>query len=335
MRLLHCTGPLLAAWVLACSDAGRDSPHVDTGIAGTASGATSESSATSDTSQTSTSTGNGADATTGSIKFDQGDPGDTGVAPGCDPDLIPDTTAFAFVASYELGIDTLQAGLYDSQRQHVVVFSFYGEGKILDLDGTILASIAAPPEALPSLDGGAYDAAADLILLVTQDCDLIEVDPETFAAVSVTPLGAAHAMSICAGIAIDPQSNLYIASFGTNELVVTDRAGAVELRRVDMLAIGLPGFDGIAEIAGSENFLVNSTSDLTAAVIAADGTLVAGPGAIGVSPIMGGGAVGQPDAMLTICDNGHTWVCDAYETTCSDFAPSDGDKIACGCLVAG
>ena len=323
---------------LACSSAAsRDDDgatsftSVDTSSSATTgedstSAMTSMSETTSDSTET--------DTTDGDIKFDQGMPDD--VAGGsCDPDMIPDTIGFSFVKTIELGIDTLQAGFYDSTRDHVVVFSFFGEGRVLDIDGNIIDQIQAPAEALPKLDGGAYDLASDLGLLINQDCDLIEVNPETFATVAVTPLGLAHNMSVCAGLAIDPMSNLYIASHGTDELVVLDRSGQVEQFRVDMLGIGMPGFDGIAEIAGSENFLINSTTNLTAAIIAADGSLVAGPGPVGEMPIMGGGAVGQPDSMLTICTNGHTWVCDAYETSCSDFAPSDGDKMACGCLVVG
>lgn len=310
----------------------------DTGATGLISAGSGSSSGTTTADSTSASASSGAALDSGSsgedVKFDQGLPSDL-AGGSCEPDQIPDTLGFSFVKSIELGIDTLQAGYYDSTRDRVVVFSFFGEGRVLDIDGNILEQIQAPPEALPALDGGAYDLASDLALLVTQDCDLIEVDPVTFAAVAVIPLGLIHGMSVCAGLAIDPMSNLYISSFGTNELVVLDRSGQVQQQRVDMLAIGMPGVDGIAEIAGSDNFLINSTVDLTAAIIGADGSLLVGPGLVGDAPIMGGGAVGQPDSMLTICTNGHTWVCDAYETTCSDFAPSDGDKIACGCLVAG
>lgn len=329
---------LVATTACAGSEAGDEAGFGDNTSRGIEDGGShgtrasdTEDEAASSSSEAPTTSG----ASTGETKFDLGSPSTTGDDPSCNPDLIPDTLAFSFVDSYDLQIDTLQAGVYDSTRDQVVVFSFYGEGRILDTDGTITDTIEAPPEALPSLDGGAYDLASDLILLVNQDCDLVEVDPETFAANTVIPLGQQHGVSVCAGLAIDPMSNLYLTSYGTDELVVLDRSGQNELFRVDMAAIGMTGFDGIAEIAGSENFLVNSTTQQTAAIIAADGTLVAGPGAVGDMPIMGGGEVGQPDSMLTICRNGHTWVCDAYETTCSDFAPSDGDKTACGCLIAG
>ncbi|KIG19435.1 hypothetical protein DB30_02716 [Enhygromyxa salina] len=320
-------------FAIACSSPAPREDSGTNGFTSASSGATTTEDSTSagtTVSETSTETEDSADS---HIKFDHIDSDHP--SGGCDPDQIPDTNGFTFVKTIELGIDTLQAGFYDSTRDRVVVFSYFGEGRVLDIQGNILEQVQAPPEALPKLDGGAYDLASDLALLINQDCDLVEVDPETFATHAVIPLGMAHNMSICAGLAIDPMSNLYIASHGTDELVVLDRSGQVEQFRVDMLGIGMPGFDGIAEIAGSENFLINSTTNLTAAIIAADGSLIAGPGLVGDAPIMGGGAVGQPDSMLTICTNGHTWVCDAYETSCSDFAPDDGDKMACGCLVVG
>jgi hypothetical protein len=227
-------------------------------------------------------------------------------------------------------VSTLQAGYYDNNRQEVTVFSFFGQGKRLDVDGNILGDVQAPPEALPKLDGAAYDTVADVGLLINQDCVLVEVDPETMGALKVTQLG--FGMSICAGLAIDAQRNLYIASYGTKELVVLDRDGAKEILRKSV--VGMPNIDGIAEIAGSDNFLINDTVTLTAAIVDPSGQILVPGGAVGSAPpLTGGGPVPQPDSMLTICLNGHTWVCDAYGTKCSDFAPSDGDKEACGCLI--
>ena len=231
---------------------------------------------------------------------------------------MPDTTEFVFSKAIEIGVSTLQAGYYDNNRQEVTVLSFFGKGKRLDVDGNILGDVAAPPEALPRLDGAAYDTLADVGLLINQDCVLVEVDPETMAAVKVTQLG--FQMSICAGLAIDAARNLYIASYGTKELVVLDRDATEVILRTT--------------IAGSDNFLVNDTVTLTAAIIDPKGGVLVPSGAVGSAPpLTGGGPVPQPDSMLTICLNGHTWVCDAYGTKCSDFAPSDGDKEACGCLI--
>ena len=48
-----------------------------------------------------------------------------------------------------------------------------------------------------------------------------------------------------------------------------------------------------------------------------------------------GGMPMLPDAVLTICGNGHAWVCEAYDATCFDYAPDDGDKNACECILPG
>ncbi len=243
---------------------------------------------------------------------------------------VPDTTEFVFAKAIEIGVSTLQAGYYDNNRQEVTVLSFYGQGKRLDVDGNILGDVAAPAEALPKLDGAAYDTLADVGLLINQACVLVEVDTETMAALKVTQLG--FDMSICAGLAIDAERSLYIASYGTKELVVIDRDATKVILRTAIA--GMPNLDGIAEIAGSDNFLVNDTVTLTAAIVDPKGAVLVPSGKVGTAPpLTGGGPVPQPDSMLTICLNGHTWVCDAYGTKCSDFAPSDGDKEACGCLI--
>ena len=306
----------------------------EAGSGSSSAGGTSGESTTSGGVSTSGSTSMGATessgASSGSTSGDSSTGGTTGGLPPCDPIAVPDTTEFVFSKAIEIGVSTLQAGYYDNNRQEVTVLSFYGKGKRLDVDGNILGDVEAPAEALPRLDGAAYDTLADVGLLINQDCVLVEVDPETMAAVKVTQLG--FQMSICAGLAIDATRNLYIASYGTKELVVLDRDATEVILRTTIA--GMPNLDGIAEIAGSDNFLVNDTVTLTAAIIDPKGGVLVPSGAVGSAPpLTGGGPVPQPDSMLTICLNGHTWVCDAYGTKCSDFAPSDGDKEACGCLI--
>ncbi len=286
----------------------------------TTAGVTSEAggSSSSGAPETTSSTGAGETAeTTGQV------------LPPCDPIAIPDTENFVFVKNIEIGVDTLQAGYYDNNRQEVTVLSFYGDGKVLDIDGNILRDAAAPPEALPQLDGAAYDTAGDVALLINQSCVLVEADPETMTALSVTQLD--YGMSVCAGLAIDQQGDLYIASHGTRELVVLTRDTQTLITRVE-----LPDyvcFDGIAEIAGSDNFIVNDTTLREAMIVGPEGDVIVPSAAIGMAPLTGVGQIGQPDSMLTICDNGHSWVCDAYGTVCSDFSPEGGDKAACGCLI--
>jgi len=266
--------------------------------------------------------------------FDVG-AGDVPDALDCDPDRIPDTMSFSLDQTIDVGVSTLQAAYYDTVRDEVTVLSFYGQGKVFDTAGNELRDVVVPSEALPSLDGGAYDAARDLALLVRQDCTLVEVDPATMTAVRSVPLGAMHSMSICAGVAIAPNGDLYLASYGTNEVVVVASSDFSFVLRENLATVGLPGVDGIAEIAGSDNFLVNSTSTAQAMIIDAAAQVVVPASPFGSPPLEGIAAGGTLDSMVTICGNGHTWLCDEYGLTCSDFAPEDGDKESCGCLVAG
>ncbi len=217
-----------------------------------------------------------------------------------------------------------------------VVFSFQGQGRVFDTDGQLIESVSAPPEALPSLDGAAFDFREDVGLLINQSCRLIEVDPSTFEVLATHELAAAHSVSTCAGLAVSTEGTLVFASYGTNEVGEVSRDPMTEIRRIDTAAIGLPGPDGIAEIAGSYNYLVNTTIEpYSAVIIDGLGNPLVGPSPIGMAPISGGGQVGQPDCMLTVCSNGNMWLCDAYQTTCSIFAPSRGDFQACGCLAPG
>ena len=62
--------------------------------------------------------------------------------------------------------------------------------------------------------------------------------------------------------------------------------------------------------------------------------MVVPPGPVGqMSPPLKGGMIVNSDAILTVCGNGHAWVCDEYGTKCHDFVPEDGDKDACACTI--
>ena len=93
------------------------------------------------------------------------------------------------------------------------------------------------------------------------------------------------------------------ASYGTDEMVTISRDGLQEVGRVNVLdTAGIDGFDGIALIAGSENFLIMSTAPTTRAAI--------------VNPA-GGVVVASSDLGQAL------------------HAPEDGDKNACACLIPG
>jgi hypothetical protein len=257
----------------------------------------------------------------------------------CDPNAVADTLAFSYVSKFDTGLPdkVLQASYYNTVADEVMIMSFSGSARRFKTDGTPLSDVfAVPAEALPQLDGATFDAVLKRGLLINQSCVLTEVEPQSLAVISSQQLG--FGMSVCAGLALGLDGNLYIASYGTNELVVLSRDGAQEVRRINMIdKVGLTGFDGIALIAGSENFLVMSTNPKAdAAIIDPLGNVVVPVAALGQgSPPMIGGMPMLPDAVLTICGNGHAWVCEAYDATCFDYAPDDGDKNACACLIPG
>jgi hypothetical protein len=251
---------------------------------------------------------------------------------------VADTTAFTYVKKFDTGIPdmVLQASFYNGDADEVMIMSFSGKARRFTTDGTPKGEVFdVPAEALPQLDGATYDAKLQRGLLINQSCVLNEVDPITLAVLE-PPQQLGFGMSVCAGLALGLDDNLYIASYGTDELVVLSRDGLSEVRRVDMPGqVGLTGFDGIALIAGSENFLVMSTApDARAAIIDPLGGVVAPATKLGLAeaPLLGGAPM-LPDAVLTLCGNGHAWLCEAYDATCFDYAPDDGDKDACGCLI--
>lgn len=255
----------------------------------------------------------------------------------CDPNQVEDTLAFTYVGQFDTGLPdaVLQASYYNTDADEVMIMSFGGKARRFKVDGTPVGDVFdVPPEALPKLDGATYDPVNDVGLLINQGCVLTEVEPQTLAVVKTQQLG--FGMSVCAGIALGLDDNLYIASYGTDEMVTVSRDGLQEVGRVNVVdAAGIDGFDGIALIAGSENFLIMSTSPTTKAAIVnpAGGVVVAASDLGQAMPPMIGGAPELPDAVLTLCVNGHAWVCEAYKATCFDYAPQDGDKNACACLV--
>jgi hypothetical protein len=286
------------------------------------------------TTTTTTGTSSTSGSTTGSTTTDGTSGGFT-----CDPNQVEDTVAFTYVSQFDTGIPdmVLQASYYNSDADEVMIMSFSGKARRFKVDGTALGDVFdVPAQALPKLDGATYDPLGKVGLLINQDCVLTEVDAQTLAVIKSQPLG--FGMSVCAGLALGLDNNLYIASYGTDEMVSITRDGLSEVGRLNVLQLaGIDGFDGLALIAGSENFLIMSTSPTTkAAIITPAGGVVVPASDLGQAvPPMIGGMPMLPDAVLTLCGNGHAWVCEAYNATCFDYAPADGDKNACACLVPG
>jgi hypothetical protein len=249
---------------------------------------------------------------------------------------VEDTLGFVYTKTIDLvDINTIQASYYNIDAAEIVFFSYFGKGRRFSIDGQALGDVMAPAEALPKLDGASYDQVNKVAMLLTQDCRLVEADPVTLATTKVTQLDVAKfKIGICAGVAVGVDGDMYIISWQTQEMVRMTRDGQTELARVDLLALDLARPDGISLIAGSENFLVLSSQKQQAAILSPKGTLVVAPGAVGKNvPPLKGGNVPNSDAILTVCGNGHAWVCEEYGTKCHDYAPEDGDKDACACTL--
>jgi hypothetical protein len=355
-----CRGTIVALVLVGCGDdGGRGDANTSSGVGASTSAAASSSSggetttpttamATGDASDsevsptstgaaTTDATSTGAASTGGGSSGGESSGGESSGGAVCDPNEVEDTLAFTYVSQFDTGIPdmVLQASYYNSDADEVMIMSFSGKARRFKVDGTPISDVFdVPAQALPKLDGATYDPIGKVGLLINQDCVLTEVEAQTLAVQKSQPLG--FGMSICAGLALGLDGNLYIASYGTDEMVTLSRDGLKEVGRVNVLqAAGLDGFDGIALIAGSENFLIMSTSPKTQAAIVnpAGGVVVATSDLGQAAPPMIGGMPMLPDAVLTLCGNGHAWVCEAYKATCFDYAPEDGDKNACACLI--
>ena len=257
-------------------------------------------------------------------------------ADGCFIADVEDTLGFVYTKTIDLvDINTIQASYYNIDAGEIVFFSYFGKGRRFTIDGQPLGDVTAPAEALPKLDGASYDQVNKVAMLITQDCRLVEADPVTLMTSKVIQLDVANfKIGICAGVAVGVDGDMYVISWQTQEMVRMTRDGLTVLGRVDLLALDLARPDGISLIAGSENFLVLSSQKQQAAILSPKGTIVVAPGAVGKDiPPLKGGNVPNSDAILTVCGNGHAWVCEEYGTRCHDYAPEDGDKDACACTI--
>ncbi len=352
-------GTIVALLLLGCGDDGGRDGTISAGT-GTATGTASATSSSTTTPTTAGPTGDASEsesspttsgstgvatteattsttATSATSSTGNESSGSSSGGAVCDPNEVEDTLAFTYVSQFDTGIPdmVLQASYYNSDADEVMIMSFSGKARRFMVDGTAIGDVFdVPAEALPKLDGATYDPVGKVGLLINQDCVLTEVEAQTLAVVKTQALG--FGMSVCAGLALGLDGNLYIASYGTDEMVTLSRDGLKEVGRVNVVqAAGIDGFDGIALIAGSENFLIMSTAPTTKAAIVnpAGGVVVAASDLGQAAAPMIGGMPMLPDAVLTLCGNGHAWVCEAYKATCFDYAPEDGDKNACACLI--
>lgn len=320
-------------------EATTDAPTSTSGVSAT--GSTGEPTTTTTGMSSTTSSGTG--TSTGG-ESSSGDGTSSGSSSGgsstggnvCEIADVEDTLDFVYQKSIDLGdIDTIQASFYNIEAKEIVFFSYFGNGRRFTIDGTPLGDVMAPPEALPKLDGASYDQVNGVALLITQDCRLVEADPVTLQTLKATQLDTVNfKIGVCAGVAIGVDGDMYVISWQSEEMVKMTRDGQTVLARVDLAALDLSRPDGISLIAGSENFVVLSSAKQQAAILSPKGEIVVPPGKVGQNlPPFEGGDIVNPDASLTVCGNGHAWLCDEYGTKCHDYAPKGGDKDACACTI--
>ena len=306
-----------------------------TGGGGTGTDGEISTSTSTTSSTTSSTTGDASSGGAMSSSEPESGSNDTG-ASSCEIDDVEDTLGFVYVRTIDLvDIGTIQASFYNIEAEEIVFLSFGGAGRRYTIDGVALGDVQAPPEASSALDGASYDSAKEVALLLTQGCLLVEVDPVTLQTISSIQLDTAKlGLQICAGLAVGVDGKLYVNSYATSEMVRLSRDGQDELGRIDLGALDLGWPDGVSLIAGSENFLVLSTKKQQAAILTPEGVLVVPPSSVGKAlPPFKGGQIINSDACLTVCGNGHAWLCDEYGTQCHEYAPEDGDKNACTCTI--
>ncbi len=264
-----------------------------------------------------------------------GETGDTDG--GCDPDAVLDAVSFNYVKTVDVGVEGVTAGYYNVAANELVFLAASGEGVRLQLDGTMIGAVEAPAGVSGGLDGAVYVPGEDVALLLDEDCNLAEVDPVTLAEISVEAIDVVQFdVSQCSGIALGPGGDLYVASLGTDEVVVISRDLTDEVDRFDVANKGISVIDGISRIAGSENFLIASGAMPAAGIFTATGEIVAPAAEIGggTAPLVGGVMPSIPDGLFSACVNGQVWLCAGLQSSdCYKYAPEGGGESLCECLL--
>jgi hypothetical protein len=306
-----------------------DSPVTTSGGSTTSEGMSTSSAGTASTSADESST-------TGTTSSTGGTTGDSGGVV-CVPEDVPDALAFTYSKTVDIGLGDVQASYYNIAAGELVFLSYQGQGKRVALDGTVLGDVTAPPQVTQVLDGATYDQVNQTALLLDQACNFAEVDALTMDVILLGKIDEAKfAIDVCGGVALGLDGHLYVASVLTDEVVVITRDLTTLVRRFKVDDDGIGNVDGISLIAGSENFLVLSTFDLMAAIFDPLGNPIVTGTKIGSGPpLVGADNPKIPDASLTVCANGHVWVCEGLanqKTGCYVYTP-EVESDTCPCVL--
>lgn len=224
-------------------------------------------------------------------------------------------------------VSDMQASFYNPKADEVVVLSYRGEGVRMTRDGAVLGSVTAPTQVAPMLDGAAYDPRRGVALLVSQACVATEVDPVDFSMLS---LGRLDAM-FCGGVALAASGEVHVAETVARRL---DVLSATDWTRLRQVPIAMAGFDGIASISATGEWLMIDWHGL-AAIVGPEGAMVVPPGVIGAAaPLLGGEVMAVPDAAHVVCKTGEVWVCEGLDGShrCNIYAPAGPRQDTCACL---
>jgi hypothetical protein len=315
-----------------------DAPTTDP-TTGSPTTTTAESTGSTDTtgpiSDTNTTTTTDAE-TTGSSDTgaDDTSTGDTeGVNPVCLEKVAQNFVPTGKVLDMsELG-GFVQASWYDPVADRMCFVVSNGDGQCYTPEGAKLGPKIKAPGGV--IDGAVYDAARNVVLLLTQSCLLIEADPTTLKLIGQVQLDAqALDLITCAGLGLTPDNDLYVASYQNGEIVTISRDGQTELARFSSAAAGVPGPDGLNVISGVGDLLLQSSAaQHKAGIVSNTGAVIVAASPAGqAAPPINGGTLNAPDDTLTLCESGHVWVCD-QAPSCTEYMPEDGDRNICPCFA--
>jgi cysteine-rich repeat protein len=208
-----------------------------------------------------------------------------------------------------------QASFYNPVRDELVVIAFEGDSaQIYNSNGDLVRAASLLPTPLGmSVDGAAYDGVAATALVVRHNCEVIELDPVTLGVItrrSLTGSGTVPPPTLCAGIDVGSDGNLYVADYNSARVLVYPRTGTTPLRAFS-IAVALP--DNLARLPGTNRLMVANNSGGLFAIYDEAGTLLDGPSPIGTGIILGthtrSNTAGS-DGLTFVGTTGRLWFCD-------------------------
>ncbi|GAB4207485.1 MAG: hypothetical protein OHK0013_25150 [Sandaracinaceae bacterium] len=222
-----------------------------------------------------------------------------------------------------------QASFYNPVRDELVVIAFEGDSaQIYNAGGDLVRAASPLPSPLGmSVDGAAYDGVAATALVVRHSCEVIELDPVTLSVSSrrmLTGSGSVPAPTLCAGIDVGSDGNVYVADYNSARVVVYPRTGTTPIRAFS-IAVPLP--DNLARLPGTNRLMVANNSEGSFAIYDEAGTRLDGPSPIGTGIILGthtrANSAGS-DGLTFVGTTGRLWFCDHNEPVVSCYLQTRG-----------